>query len=88
MEKQLENPILTSVGEIYERRTKSLFSAPTLDPVVEEHLKILSDFFEVDYKTAAVFSLVICDQLSGDSESITSIMKTLGLKPLDFIVIN
>jgi AAA+ superfamily predicted ATPase len=88
MENQNENTILSSIGEIYETRNKSLFSASTLDPIMEEHLKIVSDFFEVDYKTAAVFSLVICDQLSGDSESITSIMKSLGFKPLDFITTN
>ena len=85
MENQVENPILTSVGEIYEKRDKSLFDTIPLESSMEEHLKTVSNFFEVDYKTAAVFSVIICDQLSGDSDSITTIMKSLGFKPLDFI---
>jgi hypothetical protein len=85
MEKQVDNPILNSVGEIYEKRNKSLFNEKQLEPSMEEHLKIVSDFFGVDYKTAAVFSVIICDQLSGDSDSITTIMKSLGFKPVDFI---
>lgn len=85
MENQLANPVLNSIGEIYEKRNKSLFNDTTLDSSMEKHLTIVSDFFGVDYKTAAVFSVIICDQLSGDSDSITSIMKSLGFKPLDFI---
>ena len=35
MENQVENPILTSVGEIYEKRDKSLFDTIPLESSME-----------------------------------------------------
>lgn len=85
METNMDNSILTSVGEIYEKRNKSIFNDKSVLSELANHLKDVAQFFNVDQKTAAVFSVIICDQLSGETDSITTIMKSLGFKPLDFI---
>lgn len=85
MNTNTDNKILASVGEIFENRNKSLFSNTILLENMENDLNIVASFFKIDYKTAAVFSIIICDQLSGETNSITSIMQSLGFKPIDFI---
>lgn len=85
MKSQIDNTILASVGEIYEYKNKSLFSSNTLLEKLQNDLSIVGEFFTIDIKSAAVFSVIICDQLSGETDSITTIMKSLGFKPLDFI---
>lgn len=85
MNNQLDNIILTSVGEIYEHKHKSLFCSDIFLGKLQKDLSIVANFFNVDIKSAAVFSIIICDQLSGETDSITTIMKSLGFKPMDFI---
>lgn len=85
MNNQLDNIILTSVGEIYEHKHKSLFSSDIFLGKLQKDLSLVANFFNVDIKSAAVFSIIICDQLSGETDSITTIMKSLGFKPMDFI---
>lgn len=85
MNNQLDNIILTSVGEIYEHKHKSLFCSDIFLEKLQKDLLLVANFFNVDIKSAAVFSIIICDQLSGETDSITTIMKSLGFKPMDFI---
>lgn len=85
MNNQLDNIILTSVGEIYEHKHKSLFCSDIFLGKLQKDLSLVANFFNVDIKSAAVFSIIICDQLSGETDSITTIMKSLGFKPMDFI---
>ncbi|MBP6126695.1 ATP-binding protein [Flavobacterium sp.] len=85
MNNQLDNIILTSVGEIYEHKHKSLFCSDIFLEKLQKDLLLVAIFFNVDIKSAAVFSIIICDQLSGETDSITTIMKSLGFKPMDFI---
>lgn len=85
MNNQLDNIILTSLGEIYEHKHKSLFCSDIFLEKLQKDLLLVANFFNVDIKSAAVFSIIICDQLSGETDSITTIMKSLGFKPMDFI---
>jgi|694.fasta_scaffold73251_4 hypothetical protein len=85
MNNQIDNTILASVGEIYEYKHKSLFCSDIFLEKLQEDLLLVANFFNVEIKSAAVFSIIICDQLSGETDSITTIMKSLGFKPMDFI---
>ena len=85
MENLIDNSLLKSVSEIFEYKDKLIFQNSEIEKKMESDLNYIADFFSVDVKVAAVFSIIICDQLSGDVYSVTRIMKNLGFKPLDFM---
>ncbi len=85
MEKLIDNSLLKCVSEIYDYKDKFIFKNPEIEQKLESDLNSIADFFAVDNKVAAVFSIIICDQLSGESYSVTRIMKSLGFKPLEFM---
>ena len=85
MENLIDNSLLKSVGEIYDYKDKLIFQEPEILKSLEADLNYIADFFAIDTRVAAVFSVIICDQLSGETYSVTSIMKSLGFKPLDFM---
>jgi hypothetical protein len=85
MENLIDNSLLKSVSEIFDYKDKLIFQNPEIEKKMESDLNYIADFFAVDVKVAAVFSIIICDQLSGDVYSVTRIMKNLGFKPLDFM---
>lgn len=87
MKNFIDNSLLNSIGVVFEK-SKNLFSNTNELSLVQNELQIVSDFFEVDEKTAALFSVIVCDQLSGETSSATYIMKSMGFKPIDFIRIN
>lgn len=87
MKNIIDNSLLNSIGVVFEK-SKNLFSNTNELSLVQNELQIVSDFFEVDEKTAALFSVIVCDQLSGETSSATYIMKSMGFKPIDFIRIN
>lgn len=82
-----DNSLLNSIGVIFEK-SKNLFNNLNELNLIQNELQIVSGFFEVDEKTAALFSVIVCDQLSGETSSATYIMKSMGFKPVDFIRIN
>lgn len=85
MEKLIDNSLLKCVSEIYDNKDKFIFQNPEILKNLESELNYVADFFAVDTKSGAVFSIIICDQLSGESFSATRIMKGLGFKPLEFM---
>jgi hypothetical protein len=85
MEKLIDNSLLKSVSEIYEYKDKFIFQNPEIEQKLESDLNSVAAFFAIENKVAAVFSIIICDQLSGESYSVTRIMKSLGFKPLEFM---
>ena len=87
MKNIIDNSLLNSIGVVFEK-SKNLFSNTNELSLVQNELQIVSDFFEVDEKTAALFSVIVCDQLSGETSSATYIMKSMGFKPIDFIRMN
>lgn len=87
MKNIIDNSLLNSIGVVFEK-SKNLFINTNELSLVQNELQIVSDFFEVDEKTAALFSVIVCDQLSGETSSATYIMKSMGFKPVDFIRIN
>lgn len=87
MKNIIDNSLLNSIGVVFEK-SKKLFSNSNELTLIQKDLQIVSEFFEVDEKTAALFSVIVCDQLSGETSSATYIMKSMGFKPIDFIRIN
>jgi hypothetical protein len=85
MQNLIDNSLLQSVSEIYDYKDKFIFQNPEIEQKLESNLNYIAAFFAVDNKVSAVFSIIICDQLSGESFSVTRIMKNLGFKPLDFM---
>jgi len=85
MEKLIDNSLIKCVSEIYDNKDKFIFQNPEIQSKLETDLNSIADFFAVDIRVAAVFSIIICDQLSGESYSATRIMKSLGFKPLEFM---
>jgi hypothetical protein len=85
MQNLIDNSLLQYVSEIYDYKDKFIFQNPEIEQKLESNLNYIAAFFAVDNKVSAVFSIIICDQLSGESFSVTRIMKNLGFKPLDFM---
>ena len=85
MQNLIDNSLLQSVSEIYDYKDKFIFQNPEIEQKLVSDLSSIAAFFAVDHKVAAVFSIIICDQLSGESFSVTKIMKNLGFKPLEFM---
>ncbi len=87
MNLKINSPVLNSISAVNEKKEK-LFDKPEVLDELESDLHVITAFFGVDEKTAAVFAVLICDYLMGESHPLNRIMNTLGFKPLDFFHIN
>jgi hypothetical protein len=87
MESTLNNPLLTSITHIYENRD-DLFKNTLIIEKLSADFKTVTDFLLVDDKTAAVLSIIICEQIMGDGKPFKKTLKILGFSPLDFIFIS
>ena len=87
MKNIIDNSLLNSIGVVFEK-SKNLFRNTNELSLVKSELQIVSDFFEVDEKTAVLFSIIAYEQLIGETSSPTTIMKSIGFKPSDFIISN
>jgi AAA+ superfamily predicted ATPase len=87
MESTLNNPLLTSITHIYENRD-DLFKNTLIIENLSADFKTVTDFLLVDDKTAAVLSIIICEQIMGDGKPFKKTLKILGFSPLDFIFIS
>ena len=63
MKNIIDNSLLNSIGVVFEK-SKNLFSNTNELSLVQNELQIVSDFFEVDEKTAVLFSIIAYEQLS------------------------
>jgi hypothetical protein len=70
--------------QIFERKDKLFKQVDELNHL-HPQLETVKNFFDVDEKVATVLSVIICDQLMGDANSMKRIMKNLGFTPLDHI---
>ncbi|MEI6173245.1 MAG: ATP-binding protein [Bacteroidota bacterium] len=84
MQIEINSPILKSISAVYEERENLFKQSDTLKKI-ESDLSVISTFFGLDNKPAALLAVIICDQLMGESNSINRIMRTLGFVPVDFI---
>lgn len=84
MQSLLDNPILTSITLLFDKK-KLLFKNPQVLLELESSLACVSDFFEVDQKTSAVIGVLICGQIIGEPGSINKTMRLMGLDAFDSI---
>jgi len=87
MNLKINSPILNSISAVNEKKNK-LFIQPEVFEELVSDLSVISEFFGVDEKTAAVLAVLICDQLMGEANSLNRTMRTMGFNTLDFILIN
>ena len=84
MNQTINNPLLECMTQIFERKDKLFKQVDELNHLLPQ-LETVKNFFDVDEKVATVLSVIICDQLMGDANSIKRIMKNLGFTPIDHI---
>lgn len=87
MENLKNNPLLSSITLLYEKREK-LFRNPDALKELSENLKCIENFFSLDTKTSAVMGVLICEQIMGTVHSLEKSMQLLGFDPFDFIAVN
>ena len=87
MQIDMKSPILKSISALYEIR-EDLFKHEEKLSNIKEDLSVLTEFFGKDQKTTALLSVMICNEIMEDTDSIKRIMRFLGFDPLDFITIN
>lgn len=76
--------LVNSVDYVYKKRD-GLFGNNTIDKTTLKHLNVVSNFFEVSEKMAAVLSIIIIEQLLGDGQSVRKILRDLCISPIDAI---
>ena len=87
MQTEMNSPILKSISAVYEKR-EELFKHSELLSAVAEDLRVLTKFFGKDRKTAALLSVLVCNEIMDDREPVNRIMRIIGFDPLDFISVN
>ena len=84
MKIQSNNPLLESITKIYENKEK-LMRQPALLIELNNELQLVSKFLDLDQNFAALLSVMICEQLMGEVNSVKKIMKYMGFEPLAII---
>jgi SpoVK/Ycf46/Vps4 family AAA+-type ATPase len=84
MKIQSNNPLLESITKIYENKEK-LMRQPALLIELNNELQLVSKFLDLDKNFAALLSVMICEQLMGEVNSVKKIMKYMGFEPLAII---
>lgn len=84
MKIQSNNPLLESITKIYENKEKLMRQSALLIELNNE-LQLVSKFLDLDKNFAALLSVMICEQLMGEVNSVKKIMKYMGFEPLAII---
>ena len=84
MKIQSNSPLLESITKIYENKEK-LMRQPALLIELNNELQLVSKFLDLDQNFAALLSVMICEQLMGEVNSVKKIMKYMGFEPLAII---
>jgi len=87
MQIDTKSPILQCISAVYEKR-ENLFRQQDILTTAEADLSVIAGFFGLDQKMAALISVLICNDIMEDTESINRIMRLLGFDPLDVIAAN
>lgn len=84
MKIQSNNPLLESITKIYENKEK-LMRQPDILIELKNDIQLVSKFLDLDQNFAALLSVMICEQLMGEVNSVKKIMKYMGFEPLAII---
>ncbi len=84
MKIKTNNLLLESMTKIFESREK-LLRQPDLLSDLEEEISLVSNFLDLDISFSTLISVLICEQLMGETTSIRKLMKHMGFSSLDII---
>lgn len=84
MKIKTNNLLLESMTKIFESREK-LLRQPDLLSDLEEEISLVSNFLDLDISFSTLISVMICEQLMGETTSIRKLMKHMGFSSLDII---
>jgi hypothetical protein len=84
MQTSVINPLLENLTKIYDKKDKLLQKQEVLKELSVE-IESIMEFLELDVKMAILLSVMVCDQLIGESNSIKKNMRAIGFNAFDVI---
>ncbi len=84
MKIKTNNLILESMTKIFESKEK-LLHQPDLLVDLKDEISMVSTFLDLEANFSALISVMICEQLMGETTSIRKLMKHMGFSSLDII---
>lgn len=84
MKIQPQNQILESVTKIFENKEKLMRQQDQLIDI-ENDINLVSHFLDLEPKCTLLFSVMICEQLMSEVNSLKKIMKNMGFNPIETI---
>lgn len=84
MKVKSHNQLLESITKIFENKEKLMRQQDLLNDL-QNDIDLVSYFLDLDPKFAPLFSVMICEQLMGEINSVRKMMKTMGFSSLEII---
>jgi len=84
MKIQSHNQLLENITKIFESKEKLMRQQDLLNDLQNE-IETIAYFLDLDLKFTPLFSVMICEQLMGEVNSVKKIMKQMGFSSLEII---
>jgi hypothetical protein len=84
MKIQSHNQLIESITKIFENKEKLMKEQDKLNDL-EKDIELIASFLDMDLKFTPLFSVMICEQLMGEVNSVRKIMKSMGFSSLEII---
>jgi Cdc6-like AAA superfamily ATPase len=84
MKLQTHNQLLESITKIFENKDKLMLQHDILNDLKKD-IKLIASFLDMDLKFTPLFSVMVCEQLMGEVNSVRKIMKIMGFSSLEII---
>jgi len=84
MKIQSHNQLLESITKIFENKDKLMRQHDILNDLKKD-IKLIASFLDMDLKFTPLFSVMVCEQLMGEVNSVRKIMKIMGFSSLEII---
>jgi hypothetical protein len=81
---QSHNQLLESITKIFENKEKLMRQQNLLNDI-QNDIEIIAYFLDLDLKFTPLFSVMICEQLMGEVNSVRKTMKNMGYGSLEII---
>ena len=84
MKIQTQNHLLESMTKIFENKEKLMQEQNVLNSL-QNDIKLISLFLDLNLEFTPIFSIMICEQLMGEVNSMKKIMKQMGYNSIEII---
>ena len=88
MENLINNDLLKSICAVNVHKGEFILEDYEVQLKLREDLDRIRCFFDVDVNTAAVMSVLLCEQIAGNNFNVNKVMKYLGYKTIHFLEVN